>query len=512
MIRDKIYLFGILFMVVGLSFSRAFVSLSYVVIIAAWLFDKDVFKKFGLFFKNKPAWILASIYLMHLLGLLYTSDFSYAWLDIRTKIPILILPLVFSTMNPLSKREFIAVLLVFSLTVVGSMGTALFWFFKDSLVDFREAFHFVSHIRLGLMSVIAISVFGWLTFKKSLGFPLWTKVIFMVLSLFLLWAIAVLEIMSGMLLFVLTSGILAIVFWLKASRKYSLWIAMGFIGVLIAIASYLFIVIDNYYKVSPPKTIAEKTNRGNRYENQENQFPVENGNYIGRQICWKEMRQVWNQKSSINFDSLDRMNNPIRYTLLRYLNSKHLTKDFEGVNQLSESDVSFIEKGFANVEYTKKFSLKKRIYKILWEYSIYKKEGKIRKSSGIKRLYLWETGLHLVAQHPFFGVGTGDVKAEFSRQLQEEKSPLQKDRLRSHNQYISIAIAFGIIGLLWFVFAILYPFISTGRFDFLMMAFLIIYLLSMFWEDSLETQIGVTIFAFFYPLFLFQNPTIKETF
>ena len=300
-------------MVVGLSFSRAFVSLSYVVIIAAWLIDKDVLKKFGKFFQNKPAWILASIYIMHLLGLLYTSDFSYAWLDIRTKIPILILPLVFSTMNPLSKKEFTAVLLVFSLSVVGSMGTALFWFFKDSLVDFREAFHFVSHIRLGMMSVIAISVFGWFTFKKSLGFPLWAKVVFISLSVFLLWAITVLEIMSGMLLFVLASGILAMFYVLKLSKNYSLWIAIGFIGVLVVVVSYLYVVIDNYYQVNPSISLVKETNRGNRYENQESQFPIENGNYIGRQLCWKEMRQAWNRRSSINFDSLDRMNNPIRY-------------------------------------------------------------------------------------------------------------------------------------------------------------------------------------------------------
>ena len=362
LIRDKIYLFGILFMVVGLSFSRAFVSLSYVVLIATWLIDKNLFKKFGSFFKNKPAWIIASIYIIHLLGLLYTSDFSYAWLDIRTKIPILILPLVFSTMRPLSKKEFLAVLLVFGLSVVGSMGTALFWFFKDSLVDFREAFHFVSHIRLGLMSIIAISIFGWFLFKKSLGFPLWTKFVFIALILFLLWAVAVLEIMSGMLLFILTAVILPIVYWFKASKKHNIWLLVGFLTIIVFGYFYLYFVVNSYSRVYPQKHFAEKTDLGNPYENFENQFPIENGNYIGRQVCWKEIKQAWNQRGSIAFDSLDKQENPIRFTLLRYLNSKHLSKDFKGVSQLTSLDISFIEKGFANVEYTKKFSLKKRIY------------------------------------------------------------------------------------------------------------------------------------------------------
>jgi len=108
-------------------------------------------------------------------------------------------------------------------------------------------------------------------------------------------------------------------------------------------------------------------------------------------------------------------------------------------------------------------------------------------------------------------VGTGDVKNAFANQLITENSPLKNDILRSHNQYISIAIAFGVIGFLWFVFAVFYPFIVYGKQEFLITAFFIIYMSSMFWEDSLETQIGVTIFAFFYPFYLFQNPFLKES-
>jgi len=497
-------------MVVGLAFSRAFVSLSYVVLITTWLFDKNVFKKFDAFFHNKPAWILASIYVMHLLGLLYTSDYGYAWLDIRTKIPILILPLVFSTMRPISRKEFLMVLLVFSLSVVGSMSTALFWVFKDSLVDFREAFHYVSHIRLGIMSLIAITIFGWMAVKKSLGFPLWAKVVFIVLSLYLLWAVVVLEIMSGMILFILTAAILPILYWFKASKKHNGWLLISFLVIIIFGFFYLSFVVNTYSKIYPQKFIAEKTKLGNPYENLENQFPIENGNYIGRQVCWKEIKLAWNQKGGIAFDSLDNQKNPLRYTLLRYLNSKHLSKDFAGVSQLSTKDINYIEQGFANVEYTKKFSLKKRIYKVLWEYSIFKKEGKVRESSGVKRLFLWETGLHLVRENLFFGVGTGDVKNEFARQLIKDSSPLKQERLRAHNQFISIAIAFGIIGFLWFLFAVFYPYLKIGQFDFLLTSFFIIYFLSMFWEDSLETQIGVTIFAFFYPFYLFLNPSLNK--
>jgi hypothetical protein len=510
-VRNKIYLTGILLLVIGLSFSRAFVSISYVILIATWLADRNVFKKFGEFFRNKPALVLTSIYLMHLGGLLYTSDFEYAWLDIRTKVPILILPLVFSTMKPLSKKEFIAVLIIFSLSVVASFGTSLYFLFTDSPVDFRETFHFVSHIRLSLMAVIAISVFVWLSFSRNTNLPLWTKAAFMFLSGFLLWAVIVLEIMSGMLLFLLTSVVVSFIYIFSGTKgRIKLYVASGVLITTGFVLVYLWTVIASYNHVPPDNTTGKTTAHGNRYANLEKYFPVENGSPIGRAVCWKEMKQGWNQRSDISFDSLDENGNKLKYTLLRYLNSKHLSKDYEGVKNLTNEDIKNIEQGFANVEYTKKFSIKKRIYKVLWEYNIYEKGGNMQRSSGIKRLFLWETGIDLIKQNPLFGVGTGDVKKAFEKQLEKESSPLAGAGLRSHNQFITIAVVFGVSGLLWFVFALFYPFIKMKHFEFLFLVFFVTYVLSMFWEDSLETQIGVTIFAFFYPFYLFLNPYCKK--
>ena len=80
-------------------------------------------------------------------------------------------------------------------------------------------------------------------------------------------------------------------------------------------------------------------------------------------------------------------------------------------------------------------------------------------------------------------------------------------RLRSHNQYLSIAVAFGITGLLWFIFTLIYPLIRQARSgDYLYVFFIIISILSMVTEDTLETQAGVTFFALFTCIFLFVDP------
>jgi len=84
-------------------------------------------------------------------------------------------------------------------------------------------------------------------------------------------------------------------------------------------------------------------------------------------------------------------------------------------------------------------------------------------------------------------------------------SPLSKDsRLRAHNQYLSIAVAFGIVGLVWFLITLFYPIFLCGKSkSYLYVSFLLIAIVSFLTEDTLETQAGVTFYAFFNSFLLF---------
>ena len=66
---------------------------------------RNIIEKFSLFFSNKAAVVLWSIYLMHLAGLFYTTDFDYAVKDLRVKLPLLMFPVILSTMDKISYRE-----------------------------------------------------------------------------------------------------------------------------------------------------------------------------------------------------------------------------------------------------------------------------------------------------------------------------------------------------------------------------------------------------------------------
>jgi O-antigen ligase len=122
----------------------------------------------------------------------------------------------------------------------------------------------------------------------------------------------------------------------------------------------------------------------------------------------------------------------------------------------------------------------------------------------MQRMEYWKASWQIIKEHWLFGVGTGDMNIAFARQYDKMHSPLDKKwRLRSHNQFLSITVGFGIFGLLWFLFVLAYPFsLKSIRKDYYYFVFFIILLLSMTSEDTIESQAGLTFFVFFCALFL----------
>ncbi|MEZ5199205.1 MAG: hypothetical protein R2764_23320 [Bacteroidales bacterium] len=79
---------------------------------------------------------------------------------------------------------------------------------------------------------------------------------------------------------------------------------------------------------------------------------------------------------------------------------------------------------------------------------------------------------------------------------------------RSHNQYFAFFIAFGVFGFIWFLVTLFYPPMLLKKFsDFYYFSFFVLICLSMLVEDTLETQMGVTLFAFFNSFLLFSYKT-----
>jgi hypothetical protein len=279
------------------------------------------------------------------------------------------------------------------------------------------------------------------------------------------------------------------------------------IGMMIALPlSYISIVA--YESLNTPPVDVSKldkfTPHGNYYYHDMVNFKVKDGKWTGLYICDKELRQAWSKRSRLSLDSLDQKKQICRYTLISYLASKDLRKDADGLGQLTDAEIRNIELGVNRYNYNKLLDIRSQIEDFVNSCKRYFEQNDPNSGSMVQRFEYWRASYGLIKMHPLAGVGTGDVPAAFQNQYQAMNSHLTiQNRLRSHNQYLSITVAFGLIGLLWFVFVMFYPGIKTRNFrNYFYLVFWLIFMISMFTEDTIENQEGVTFYTVFTTLML----------
>jgi len=146
----------------------------------------------------------------------------------------------------------------------------------------------------------------------------------------------------------------------------------------------------------------------------------------------------------------------------------------------------------------------------LWEYQTAQRGGNPGGLSVVQRTEYWNASWGIIKSNIWFGVGTGDLGQAFKIQYEKMNSILPLEyRHRSHNQFFAIWIAFGIFGLIWFIYSLLYPPIKKKMFfEYLYFIFFVVIILSMLVEDTLETQMGVTLYAFLNTFLLFGHEEV----
>jgi O-antigen ligase len=483
-------------------------SLSQLILLGNWILEGELKTKFRSFIANKPALVLSSVLLMHFVGLLYTEDFNYAINDIRIKLPLLALPLIVSTSRPLPGNIFnlllkLFVAATFCATIVSSLILA--GVIQREVVDVRNVSVFISHIRFALLICISIFVCFYYLRRDQ---KLWLKIMWVAAVMWFIYFLVLTESLTGLAALLITVGLIAAYQVIRSKSKV---LKFSSLALIIASSLAVFFFIKGIEQESKPREVidasklASKTKKGNPYGHNLNANQTENGYYVWLYYNFEELEAAWNQRSTISYSDKDMKGNDICFTLMRFLTSKGLHKDEEGVAQLTNEEIASIERGITNVNYQNVSSLKGRIHETLWELNHYRNTGDPNGQSMSQRFEYWKTSLQIIGNNLLIGVGTGDVEQAFYEQYERSNSRLLPElRLRSHNQYLAIAVAFGCLGLLWFLFTLIYPMYKLGKMnDFLYMTFFIVAVISFLNEDTLETQAGVTFFVFFNTIFLF---------
>lgn len=123
------------------------------------------------------------------------------------------------------------------------------------------------------------------------------------------------------------------------------------------------------------------------------------------------------------------------------------------------------------------------------------------------RAIRWKFALELIQEKPLLGYGSGSEK-ELLKDIYYEKKFYTSylHELNTHNQYLSIWLKTGLLGLLVFVATLTYGFaLSWKRRDILFAAFLSLISIVSFSENIFDVNKGIFFYAFFFSFFTWQR-------
>lgn len=455
------------FLIIGVCCSKFLMSMGLLLGGISFFTSGAIVSSTKQLFRNPYFQLLFGFYALHLIGLLWSENLTYGWNDVRQKSSLVIIPIIVLYREDWSQVKIDRLLQLFlaTLSITALVNFTAYYFFKDELqlADIRSMSLFESHIRFGILIGLGAGVAFYFAQKKLLN-----KYLLLILVCWFGFYSYYSQVLSGILSFLICLFIfLVIQFNQYRPIFYSL------------LASPIVCVVSLYYYLQLPVDYPE----------------IEKANHT-------ELLNVWNKKSTIPYDSLDAKQQPLKFTLARYLSSKSLALDATGVSSLTDQDINYIERGFADVRETSG-GIPARLFQVRYELQ---HPGNPNLHPITERLELWKNAWFTIQKSPFIGVGNGDVDDALQISYNERESKLTKERrLRAHQSYLTFWLAFGIVGLLLFSWLQGYFLVQTLKYrNILAFCFGIIALVTFLFEDTLETQAGITFFSFFYALFSIQ--------
>ncbi len=491
-IHEKTSLVGYIFLSVGMVYSKAFMSIGVIILALNTILEGNFSLKYKLLKDEKSIQWLLLFFLLFILSFTWSTDINYALKDLKIKLPLLLLPIiaVCSPMNQKSTKISLGLLLASLLSSsIINIGAHQGWWMNKTYYDIRQLSLFGSHIRYGIL--IGLGLLLSFYFMKEKKYYL----LFIPLIIWFIFYTYYSQVLSGIIsvIIVLTFTFLH---QLKLNHPKFYKVSIASISILlISISLYLFSFLR-----TQPKAITKSpkyTSEGNLYYNEVvSQSDQKKSTYIA--ICDIELKRDWEKVSEIPYNGKDKKGQFLRYTLIRFLESKNLTLDALGLKKLSKKEIISIENGIANVHELNP-GLISRLYRIKYQLShSFDPNG----GSILQRIEYWKNGFALFKANLLFGVGAGDNQIAFDNQYEISQSVLLKEnRLRAHNQFLTIGISLGIIGLIPFIL-FFRSLIKTSRRKapfFISVALTVIIITALF-EDTFETQLGVMIGSFFVAL------------
>jgi hypothetical protein len=505
-VHQYIYFICLLLLAFFLPVSRNMLSIAQIVIAANWLWEGQFREKYSRLKENRHALYLMLVFLVFSLGMLWTSNpLATLYVSLVDKVPFLSLTLVVATSKPLAKARIFSLLSVFAFAV---LFTSLIGFVRSAIDPnplLSNLSPFIHHIRFSIQLVMAIFLLPWVAFEM--------KYTGIVRNIFFLSAMLMVALMiytgrlTALFSFAAAAGFLLIRVLVipqsKMTQKFLagtiLLISIGFVaGLLVYTARPVF-------KKAPIPVLTgeERTRDGNPYWHDFENLSRENGHLVFWFIAEDELRQAWKERSKMNFDGADNLGNtPLEGGILRYLTSRGLPKDREGLEALQDYEIRAIENGVPNYLHNRWPLPIIRIHQTFWEIKEYKRTGNPEGFSFAQRIELWKAALAALSEKPVLGWGKGGVHHAINFGLDHIDSHWQLRNIKPHNQYLLYMITLGVAGFVVVAFLMGSFIIRSGATRFLPFNLMLVILFSaMSSEDLLDFQEPITFFLLFAVIF-----------
>lgn len=466
-------------------------NLAWVLLSVNWLCEGRWREKWQMARESRLLQLIVAGYLLLTVALAWSSNLEHGLSVLQVKLPLLVVPLIVLTTQPITGRPRRIVLGVYAITVLVVSIIALVRILTIPDLPYRDSVPYISHIRFSLncCMVIFLCIGFLITGKTSLRWlvlPLAAWLLVFVLLLHSYTAVIILTVVS--LIVMLT--------------RYRRWPLIGAWLLLVGGLSAAIVHEGRaYYHLIPQATspLRPLTEGGRPYRHAQDGM-IENGNYINNYVCREELRAEWSHRSTLPYDSILSNGYTVEPTLVRYLNALGLTKDSVGVSALSPTQIADIERGVANPVYLSKNPLRKMVYVMLLEREFYVHTHAVRGFTLLQRFELWGATCEVISRHPWIGVGTGDVDDELHACLAQRHSALADTTMSPHNQYLSFLATFGIIGIALLLILIIRICTRVRKpLPALMLAWLLTILISCITEDTFDTLAGILFCTWFLP-------------
>ena len=461
-------------------------------LLANWVFEGRWREKWQMARESRLLQAFAVLFLMHVLGLLWTSDLQPGLHIVERMLPLMAVPLVVLTTPPPSgnTRRFILNFYGLTVFVVSIIGFVRWLTIPD--LPHREIVTYISHIRFSLNTCMVIFLLAHQSLKVH---NLKQKFLHWILILWFLFFLLLLQ--SYTAFFILAAASLVII--LRYRHRWQ-WIACwtlvaGLVGLM------LFLGCRSYYSLIPhaSEPLRECSAGGRPYEHRQDGF-IENGNYVNNYLCRAELIGEWPKRSNVPLDGLTASGHPVESCLIRYLNALGLPKDSVGVAALTDAQVDEIARGIANPVYEHGSPFKKMLFVTLFEIENYRCYRAVTGFTMLQRIELWRCAWRVIQKHPWMGTGTGDLHNEMHTEFVAMDSPMLQNELFPHNEYLTLIALFGFPGFLIIVFfflralrrprqPVLHPSLSI--------LYLLTILLSFLTENTLDSLAGILFCTWF---------------